>query len=123
MAQIQPEITEYFRRERPYEQPNFITGDWNGDGRTDHAAMLQLKSNQQQRITVVLMRSGRNYETYLLAANDGLGSIRRGDRGYNYDTGKNFRYKNDAISSYFWEKAGTSYIWERGRFRGIPTSD
>lgn len=123
MAQIQPEITEYFRRERPYEQPNFIKGDWNGDGRTDYAAMLQLKSNQQKRITVVLMRSGKNYETYLLEASDGLMSIRRGEKGHNYDVGKNFRYKNDAILDFIWEKAGTSYIWARGRFRGILTSD
>jgi hypothetical protein len=123
MAQIQPEIGEYFQRERPHEQPNLIKGDWNGDGKTDYAAMLQSKSNQEKRITIVLMKSGKTYQTHILGASDCIMSIKRGKKDYDFERKKNFQYKNDAIFDYIWEKAGSSYVWEKGRFRGILTSD
>ena len=123
LASIQPEIIEYFKKERPHEQPNIIKGDWNGDGKIDYATMLQAKSDSERRITVAFLKSENSYRTYVLGAADCLMSMKRGERDYSFDSGKYFRYKNDAIFDYIWEKAGVSYVWARDRFRIITTSD
>lgn len=48
---------------------------------------------------------------------------KKGSRDYNFETGKNFIYKNDAIFVGIFEKAGESYVWQKGKFISIVTSD
>ena len=122
-AEIRKEIVEYYNVNRIWEQPNRIAGDWNGDGRRDLAVLLQHKREASRRILLVLLRSGRGYSPYILESDDCLMSIKKGEAGYDFETGRKFRYRNDAIFSYIFEKAGTSYIWEKNRFRRIVTSD
>lgn len=124
LAEIQVEIIDYFKRERAYEQPNLIKGDWNGDGKNDYAVLLQNKNNSQEKIIVALMKTRTSYKNYTLNANDDcIMSVKKESKGYDFEKKKSFRYKNDAIFTYFWEKAGSSYIWEKGKFRAISTSD
>lgn len=123
MAEIEPSIIEYFQRERSFEQPNLIKGDWNGDGKTDYAVLLENKNKAEDKIIVVLMRSKGNYKNYILDAADCLMSVKKGKKDFDLVAKKSFRYKNDAIFSYFWEKAGSSYVFEKGKFRAIGTSD
>ncbi len=49
--------------------------------------------------------------------------MKKGEKDYDYETDKNFIYKNDALFSGYFEKGGSSYIYEKGKFRGITTSD
>lgn len=122
-AEIRQEIVEYYKVSRSWERPDRIAGDWNGDGRQDLAVLLQHRQDASKRILLVLLRSARGYNTYILEPDDCLMSIKKGEAGYDFETGRKFRYRNDAIFSYIFEKAGTSYIWEKNRFRGIVTSD
>jgi hypothetical protein len=69
------------------------------------------------------MKAQGGYKSYILDANDCIMSVNKGKKDYNFDTGKNFHYKNDAIFNYIWEKAGVSYIWQKGKFRSVTTSD
>lgn len=123
LAEIQPEIVGYFKGQRPHEQPNFISGDWNGDQKKDYAALLESRSNSAKRIILVLLREQSSFKPYYLAANDCIMSEKRGSKAYDFETGKSFQFKNDAIFSYIWEKAGVSYVWQNDRFRAIVTSD
>lgn len=116
-------IVEYYKRERRFERPNLIRGDFDGDGRTDYAALLENKNNAENMITVVLMRRQNGYKTYILEAADCLMSVKKGEKDYDHEAQRSFRYKRDAIFSCFWEKGGSSYIFERGKFRAIVTSD
>src|SRR5688500_7653635 len=96
LATVAPEIIKYFERERPHESPDLIKGDWNGDKKIDYAVMLEARSNAETRKTLVLMRAGTTYKTYVLPAWDCLGVMKRGERAYDHETKENFRYKNDA---------------------------
>lgn len=117
-------IVEYFKKDRPHEHPNAIKGDWNGDGKTDYAFQLQNRNNKEAKILVALIRSGAGFKSYVLGkADDCLMSEKKGRKGFDFERQRSFRYQNDAIFSYIWEKAGTSYFWRNGRFRGILTSD
>jgi hypothetical protein len=49
--------------------------------------------------------------------------MKKGERDYNYGTGKNFIYKMDAIFVGLGECCGSSYIWQKGKFISIVTSD
>lgn len=44
LSDVPDEIKNYYKRERAYEQPNLIKGDWNGDGKTDYAILLEKKT-------------------------------------------------------------------------------
>ena len=123
MAEIKSDVKEYYKCERSFKEPNSIKGDWNGDGKTDYAMLLQKKNNVEKRIIAVLMRSRNSYKTYLLETEDGIMADKKGEKYYDFETQKSFPYKNDAIISYFREKSATSYIWAKGRFKSILTSD
>ncbi len=120
---VSKEILDYYKRDRAYEQPNLIKGDWNGDGKTDYAVLLEKVNNPEGSIIIVLMKARKNYESYILGAYDCIMSVKKGERDYDFDSGKYFRYKNDAIFTYIWEKAGVTYIWKKGKFDVITTSD
>ncbi len=123
MAEVDEAISEYFKRTRPFESPNLINGDWDGDGRTDFAALLQRKTDPEKKIILVVMNKRNGFQNYFLEGFDCLMSIKKGETEYDFEAKKNFKHKNDAIFSYIWEKAGTSYVWEKNRFRSILTSD
>jgi len=123
MANVPDEIKDYYKRERAFELANLIKGDWNGDGKTDYAILLDNKANVERRIILVLMKAKRSYKSYFLDGSDCIMSAKKGQKDYSFDTGKNFRYKNDAIFNYIWEKAGVTYVWEKGKFGIITTSD
>jgi hypothetical protein len=122
-AEIDSAIVEYFRRDRSFEQPNLITGDFDGDGKRDYAVLMQKKTDAARRVTIVLMRHKGCYKTHVLDANDCLMSVKKGKKDYDFEAQRSFRYQRDAIFSYIWEKAGVSYVWEKGKFRAIVTSD
>jgi hypothetical protein len=124
LAEIKTDgIVEYYKRERNFERPNLIKGDFDGDGRTDFAALLEHKRNAENMITVVLMRRRNGYKTYILEGSDCLMSVKKGEKGYDHEAQRSFRYKRDAVFICYWEKGGSSYLFERGKFRAIVTSD
>lgn len=123
MAEINKEIIDFYKDKQPEESLNSIKGDWNGDGKMDYAVQLQDRKNSEKKIIVVLIKSASGFDSYTLAAADCIVSVKKGSTGFDHDTNKSFRYKNDAITSLIWEKSATTYIWENRRFRGILTSD
>ncbi len=114
----------------PYS-PNFIKGDWNGDGKIDYAVLIEqgkLENSQsevigERRFTVAFVRTQKSFKYFQFDGGDYIELMKKGSKDYNYETDKNFRYKTDAIFDGIWEKAGVSYVWERGKFIEIITSD
>jgi hypothetical protein len=49
--------------------------------------------------------------------------MKHGEWDYNYETQQYFTYPHDAIFTGIFEKGGSSYLYEKGRFRSIITSD
>ena len=123
IAKIESSIIDYFKRDRSFEQPDLIRGDWNGDGKTDYAVLLENEKDPNKKITIALIKSRSSYSAYILDGYDCIMSMKKGDKDYNFETRKTFRYKRDAIFTYHWEKGGDSFVFEKGKFRAILTSD
>lgn len=108
---------------------NLIKGDWNGDGKRDYAILInhgkvQLGSGDYEPTawTIAFVKQKRGYLFYKLDGGDSIGLMKKGMRDYNYETGKNFFYNNDAIFVGI-EWSGSSYIWRKGKFMRFATSD
>lgn len=131
LAEIREDITAYFQKERPAYQLNLIKGDWNGDGKTDYAALIdhgKLKNAEGEiisdnRLMIAFVSAGNGYKHFRFDGGDYITVVEKGSQDYNYETQKTFRYKNDAIFDGIFEKAGISYIWNGKKFIAVVTSD
>jgi hypothetical protein len=124
-AVISADIKKYYLRVRAFEQPNLIKGDWNNDGKSDYAVLLERKNKfaSDANLIVAFLKRGNGYGYFPLEGNDCLMSVKKGSKAYDFEKQKSFRYRTDGIFSYIWEKAGVTYVWENRAFRAIPTSD
>jgi hypothetical protein len=50
-------------------------------------------------------------------------TCKKSKKDFNADTQKSFIHKTGAIFSGIWEKPGTAYIWEKGKFKSVITGD
>ena len=131
LAKIQKEISDYHQEKKLAYLPNFIKGDWNGDGESDYAVLIEqgkLKNGsgevyKDRRLIIAFVKNRSGFKHFQFDGADSIGLMRKGSIDYNYETGKKFRYKTDAISNGFWEKSSESYIWRRRKFVRITTGD
>lgn len=131
IAKVPEEVSKFFRDKRFSFQPNLIKGDWNGDGKTDYAVLIKQGSlynylgepYAERRFMVAFVKTKKGFKYFRFDGSEYIALIKKGAQDYDYETDKKFRYRRDAIFDGFWEKAGVSYVWEKGKFRVIATSD
>lgn len=132
MATVANDVVDWFQKSKQLFKPNLIKGDWNGDKKTDYAVLIEVGkvqlnggSYEPKVLLIAFVNTSKSYTFHLL--NDGnyeyIAFLKKGGRDYNWETEKNFFYKNDAIFTGYFEKAGSSYIWRKGKFISIVTSD
>ena len=132
-AKAAKEVDEYLReRVSPDARSEIIGGDWDGDGRPDYAVLIRHTEIFKARgeaigsnlhLIAFLNREGGYRYHVLEAVGEYLDLIKKGERGFDFETQRYFRYRNDAIFAGIFEKAGTSFVYERKRFRQVLTSD
>jgi len=131
-AKISGEIQKHLRENiSPDTRGNLISGDWNGDGKTDYAALIEHgedvlndRMKLKRNLAVAFVRSGKTYKHSVLdTAGDYIAFEKKGAKAYDYDTQSGIRFKTDAVFVGIWEKAGRSYVWRRGKFIYFQTSD
>lgn len=126
MAEVNKAAADWIKRSKKPFAPNLIKGDFDGNGKTDYAVMIQRENNAQPAIsTVVFLHSAKGYKMFDLEGGDGDYIVleKKGTRAFDHDKNKGFAHKYDAVSVGIWEKAATSYIWKNGKFNGVITSD
>jgi len=132
--EIDPFIGKYLREHfSPETYPEFISGDFDGNGQIDYAALIEYETSplnadampvEVSRELIVFLNNGKKFKFHSLdEASEYIALIKKGERGYSYETDKKFTYKNDSIFTGYWEKGGVSLVYERGKFRSITTSD
>jgi len=109
-----------------------IKGDFNDDGLTDYAVLIQQSAEANDRGVakplfvqiVAFFRKSGGYKMHLITSEGGSDLIlmRKGESDYDYEGQRDFIYPRDSIFSGM-GMGGTSYIWENGRFRALTTSD
>lgn len=130
-AEVREEIRRALKESSPGAHPVLVRGDFDDDGRVDYALLIEQGSfNNDEGVgrrshLVVLLRRRNGYALHHVASPAGeyLLLWKKGDRAYNYATQKRFILRKDAVEAVIFEKAGTTYVYERGRFRPIITGD
>jgi hypothetical protein len=106
-----------------------VTGDFDGNGQSDYAVYIVAgkgPTEKRQRL-ILYLKNGEQYSRRTLSRqspnnDECLGFFRKGTKDYRYDTHQSFRYRYDTVGL-FSEKAGESYLYRRGRFYAVLTSD
>ena len=120
IAKISADIVDWHKKSKQPFEPNLIKGDWNGDKQMDYAVLIQKGKVRQ---TIAFIKKSGQFVPYKLDGEDYIGLMKRGEKDYDYETEKDFVYKNDAIFVGIFEKSGVSYIWRKGKFIALITSD
>ena len=131
-AQVTAEVAEFAKRQ--HENPTIARGDFDGDGRTDVALLIQdgaaPDSNYPGRLNSLHIAVCLNRKTQVklymidkLYCGDGITRAPKGKSYYNFETEKTGTYLLDGVSAYCFEKAGATYEFENGAFHQIVDSD
>jgi hypothetical protein len=131
-AEVNQEVQQYFQTQLKGQSPHLISGDFDGNKQRDYATLIWHGSERNaegkvigpRSFLVVFLRQGRGFRMYVIDP-DGeyLGLAKKGTKDYNYNEQKEITYANVAITTNHFEKGGTSYVFERGRFRCFVSSD
>ncbi len=125
-AEVAKEIYEFFKMEKVEFDPNFIMGDFDGNGKRDYAIQIV---HGGKRIVLAFLKKGNFFKKYVLETSPEpnpdiyLWLLKKGEKDYDYEAEKEFFYPTDAIGVIYFEKAGVSYIFKKGKFQMIVTSD
>ena len=132
-VEVSQEVRQFFETERKGESPHLISGDFDGNGRPDHAVLIWHGHvvNESggpigpQSYLVVFLRKGKRYQMHVIKDPDGeyLCLAKKGTRDYDYEKQEEISYANDAILTGIFEKGGSSYVYQRGKFRSFVSSD
>ena len=108
-----------------------IQGDFDGDHGLDYAVLIEYGSIIDQGIAigpriyiVAFFHEHDRYKMKVVTREGGgcLQLMRKGEPDYDYQAQRDFTYTHDTIMSGF-GMGGTSYLYEKGKFRAIITSD
>jgi hypothetical protein len=117
-----------------HENPTVTTGDFDGDGRTDVALLIQNGSDPESEYPrrleslhiAVCLDKKTGIELHVIDrpyCGDGITRAPKGASYYDFETDKRGTYLLDGVSAYCFEKAGATYEFENGAFHQIVDSD
>ena len=131
-ADVDEEHRRFIKQEMIGDSPVVIKGDFDGDSRVDHAVLIRHGDLYYERkvvgprhLLVVFLRRTRGYRVHVIKEPDGQYIVlaKKGTGDYNYDTQKETTYVNDAIMTVIPEKAGSSFVYWKGRFYKFLSAD
>lgn len=120
-----PDALPWARKNRL--NPTVTRGDFDADRRSDWAALVNAPDGSA-KVAVCFSPKSRRYPRRLMLIDepycgDVLYLARAGSVHHNYDTYVDERITRDGISVSCFEKAGATYLYERGAWRFIVDSD
>src|SRR5436190_17476679 len=132
-ADCSDEVRQFLKQEQGNAPPILISGDFDGNGRADYAALIvhgvtRVEDGQlagPDAAIVVFLAQEHGFEFARIDDPDGeyLMLIRKGDKGFDYERQQEFTFEHDAIDAAIFEKGATSYVYEQAHFRAIITGD
>jgi hypothetical protein len=133
-AEVSTEVKQFLKQEMKGASPVVISGDFDGNRRRDHAALIHYGYYPKypgqaiaspRHYLVIFLRRGTGYKLHVIKEPNGeyIGLAKKGTHDYNYNIQKEITYVNDAIFTGIFEKGGSSYVYWRGRFYSFISSD
>jgi hypothetical protein len=125
-SKVSKDIYEFLAKEKIKLDPNLISGDFDGNGSKDYAVQI---THGKKRIIIAFLKNDDSFAEFILESNPAnetdlyLWLFKSGEQDFDYETGEKFSYANDSIGVLFFEKSGVSYVFEKGNFRKIWSSD
>jgi hypothetical protein len=127
MGAVSIEVDNFFKGKKFNFMPVLVSGDFDGDGRADYAIKINYKRKWH---AILFLARGGNYKEYVLLAGENFPDLdvyfslnKKGEKGFNFETGKHFIYQNDAVEIGFYGKASIAYVYQDGSFNKVFTSD
>jgi hypothetical protein len=117
------------------ESPEWIGGDFDGDGRSDYAAQLVVwklghtTTMDSAQLIVALLRRRDGFHRDVVSVGGGpsfdvyLARIPRGERVADFEGGSGATLESDAVHQIFAGKASVAHVYEDGHWREILTGD
>ncbi|MDX2151560.1 MAG: hypothetical protein SFV54_12555 [Bryobacteraceae bacterium] len=110
LAPVAPQIAAWFKEYGLGWEPNLVRADFDRDGREDFA--LQIVAGGRQRV-IAVMADGTLHE---LAADPAdsftfLMLHRRGEKDFDFERMKPFRYAADSLGLLYFSKTAVTYEW------------
>ena len=110
LAPVTPEIAAEIKTRTPTWPPNLLPGDFNGDGKTDVAVLIECDGNSE---LVAFLSSGSGFSKQVLEkpqpydAREFLHLVRK-------------EYEHDAIGVEYEAIGGHAWLYRKGRWEKIP---
>jgi hypothetical protein len=135
-SEVSNDVRQLFRERFPDSQPNLIKGDFDGNGQMDYAVLIEHSTLDKGGADsghvvekLAFLKRGTGYKLFILEENSSadlelyLNFARKGKESRVFTTQRKFRYPNDSIGVSYFEKAGGTYIYRKGKFRYVYESD
>jgi hypothetical protein len=118
---VPPDAKKWAKQRR--FNPTVARGDFDADGHADHAALVRVGGVPHLAVCIARGRAVK-----LLVVNDPYCSdlvfrSKAGKRYYNFETARQETLPRDGASVSCFEKAGATYVYDRGALRRIIDSD
>jgi hypothetical protein len=124
LHRVAPEALKFLKSDSSSNTTTIARGDFNGDGMEDIALLID---HQAHCLLFVAHRtdSAGNYNLLHFDEEgaDYLTMSRKGDGGYDHNTGKGFVFPLDAVEVNWFEKAARAYVFKDGEYYVAQTSD
>ena len=119
---VRDEIRHFLReRVSAGARPDLVSGDFDGDRRRDYALLVV---HNEEVLLLAFLNRGARYKLYELGEpGEYLTLGKKGTDGFDFHADKKFKYANDAIEVWIFEKAGWAYIYDGGKFRYVYMLD
>jgi hypothetical protein len=111
----------------PDSSPEWVEGDYDGDGQTDYAVQIVRPGpRDSQQVVLAFLHRGKGYELRTLKSfgiqqASFLRTSPKGQETMDIDNGTKIINPSDAIDLLYGQEAGETFIYEKGQFRLIAS--
>jgi hypothetical protein len=123
---VSEEIKQFFIRRGFKFLPNWVTGDFDGNGRVDYGMKIVARG---KFYIIECLSKKDGLENHLLVSGRGpapevyLALYKKGDQAFDFEKEQSFTLMKDSLEVGYFGKASVVYIYDNGKFREIFTSD
>lgn len=113
----------------PDSSPEWVQGDYDGDGQTDYAVQIVKGGpRDSQQVVIALLRRGTGYDLHTLKSfgiqrASYLRTSPKGEETMDIEHDTKITNPTDVIDVLYGQEAGETFIYEKGQFRLIASGD